>query len=86
MERCKFDNTWCTLLELAGEDPGAAGKPPWSISLEAKLLEHLRSSSVTSFVDACVELNDILEELIARFRGYEKDKVSCELQIRLPLV
>jgi len=76
MEGCKFDNTWYTLLELAGEDADAAGKPPWSASLEAKLLAHLRSSSVTSFVDACVELNLILEELIRKFKGYEKDKVS----------
>ncbi|KAF8419072.1 hypothetical protein EV426DRAFT_577172 [Tirmania nivea] len=37
-------------------------------SLVEKLLAHLRSSSVTSFADACEELNVILEE-IEKFKG-----------------
>lgn len=63
MEKCKFEETWYKLLELAGEDPNAVGNPPWSNELQEKLLAHLRESSQQDFYDACEELNTILGEL-----------------------
>ena len=83
MERCKFVNTWETLLGLVGEDSGTTGTPPWSPSLEARLLAHLRSSAVTAFVDACEHLKRILQGLNERLEGYEKDRVS-DLDIMRP--
>jgi len=75
VEKCKFEEIWYYLLQLAGEDPNAVGDPPWSDEFQKKLLAHLRESSRVSFVDACEDLNTILGELNEKLGQNENNDI-----------
>jgi len=75
MEKCKFENTWYTLVGRAGMDLDMLGEQPWEAHVEAALISSLPAGSAGSFVDGCQDLNAILEELAERFVKYEKDTV-----------
>jgi len=66
-ERTIFKNSWNRLLQLAGGTPNLSLSP-------------LDPDSVSSIVDICEDLIDILEELKHRFEKYERTKV-CPLPV-----
>lgn len=73
-----FKNSWNRLLQLAGED-SISGATRTSNS-KTKSLSLLDQDSVSSIVDICEDLMEILEALKHRFEKYERTKV-CSLII-----
>jgi len=73
-----FKNSWNRLLQLPEENLKSAVTADGTSNVKAESLSHLDLDSVSSIVDICEDLLDILEELKHKFEKYERTTV-CPL-------